>query len=292
MTTAAAAQTTAPVADTTPVPSSTTALQEAPTAPVSSLPGQTTRKQQPLALPAQPEQPLRSHLRLTSVTSPHLPQVGIYVGDEVRIGRGATTHFVSQFFPRNPRNDDRTRLLSREHVSIQRQGANISFGDLPGANQSFINGKPVEPNTGLRRSCRLSMAGEYELDIRRLDSWWAEGEVWENSAEQPPPMVGALCLAPTQGLPALEYRLLWIFTDAAFGINGTGAINPQPLTIQATLGWFVKAHQGIWVVASEDDGSLAVDGVSLKAGIPTPLHHDSLLRIGPQEWRVQAMAAA
>ncbi len=293
MTTLAAARTTTPVENTAPVPSSTTAMQQAPTAVVTSPPGTTARKQTALIQPEKPEKPLCSQVRLTSITSPHLPQVGVCVGDEIRIGRGATTHFVSQFFPRNPRNDERTRLLSREHVSLQREGANIALGDLPGANQSFINGKPVEPNTSLRRSCRLTIAGEYDLDIRRLDSWWAEGQVWENTAEQPPPVIGALALAPSHGGPVLDYRLLWLFTDAAFGINSSGgAINPQPLTIQATLGWFVKAHNGVWVVASEDDGSLTLDGVALKAGIPAPLHHDALLRIGPQEWRVQSMAAA
>lgn len=292
MTTLSAARTTTPVV-TAPVPSSTTALQEAPTAAITSPPGTTARKQAALTHPAKPEKPLCNHVRLACITSPQLPQFGVCVGDEIRIGRGATTHFVSQFFPRNPRNDERTRLLSREHVSLQRQGANISLGDLPGANQSFINGKPVEPNTGLRRSCRLTIAGEYDLDIRRLDSWWAEGEVWENAAEKPPPVIGAMALAPSHGGPVMEYRLLWLFSDAAFGINSSGgAINPQPLTVQATLGWFVKAHNGVWVVASEDDGSLTVDGVALKAGIPTPLHHDALLRIGPQEWRVQSLTPA
>ena len=74
--------------------------------------------------------------------------------------------------------------------------------------------------------------------------------------------------------------------------SGDEAINPQPQTLRGTLGWFVRAHNAIWVVASEDDGSLAVDSVALKAGIPTPLYHDTLLRIGPQEWRVHSLAAS
>ncbi|OYW73450.1 MAG: hypothetical protein B7Z37_21390 [Verrucomicrobia bacterium 12-59-8] len=293
MATLTMARTTSPTATAEPIPCTTTGAQQAPTVPVTALPSQTARKRPPLPVPAQPEKPLCSHLRLVSTTSPHLPQVGVCVADEVRIGRSATAHFVSQFFPRNPRNDERTRMLSREHVTLRREGANISLSDLSGTNQSFINGKPVESDVSLRRSCRLTIAGEYDLDIRRLDSWWAEGEVWENPAEKPPLVIGALSLAPTLGVPALDYRLLWLFSDAAFGINSSGgAINPQPLTIQATLGWFVRAHNGIWVVASEDDGSLTVDNVALKAGVPAPLHHDTLLRIGPQEWRVQSLAAA
>ena len=293
MPTLSAAQTTTPAVTAAPVSSGTTVMQQASTVPVAALPGQAARQQPPLVLPPRPEQPLCKYLRLASISSPHLPQIAVCLGDEIRVGRGATTHFVSQFFPRNPRNDERTRLISREHVCLQRDGANISLGDLPGANQSFINGKPVEPGTELRRSSRLTIAGEYDLDIRRLDSWWAEGAVWENSPEKPPPVIGALALAPAPGAPALEYRLLWLFTDAAFGINsGDGAINPQPQILRATLGWFVKAHNAIWVVASEDDGSLAVDSVALKAGIPTPLYHDTLLRIGPQEWRVHSLAAS
>lgn len=289
MTTFASAPTTAPVV-TAPVPSSTTALQQAPTEAITSPLGTVQRKQPRLVMPGKPEKPLCTHVRLASVTSPHLPQVGICLGDEVRIGRSAGAHFVAQFFPRNPRNDNRTRLLSREHISLRRENAEITLGDLPGANQSFINGRPVEPGTSLRRSCRLSIAGEYDLDIRRLDSWWADGEVWEDMAEKPR-SIGALSLAPTQGVPALDYRTVWVFTDAAFGINSTGAINPQPLTIHAALGWFLRVQGGVWVVASEDDGSLVLDGAPLKAGNPSPLHHDSLLRIGPQEWRVQSLAA-
>ena len=293
MTTQSAAQATTPAARAAPVSSSTTAMQQAPTVPVALLPGSTARHQPPLALPPKPEQPLCKFLRLASISSPHLPQIAVCIGDEIRIGRGAATHFVSQFFPRNQVNDERSRLISREHVRLQCDGANVSLGDLPGANQSFINGKPVEPSTVLRRSSHLTIAGEYELAIRRLDSWWAEGADWEKSAEKPPPMIGALALAPAQGTPALEYRLLWLFTDAAFGMNsGDEAINPQPQTLRGTLGWFVRAHNAIWVVASEDDGSLAVDSVALKAGIPTPLYHDTLLRIGPQEWRVHSLAAS
>jgi len=276
---------------TTSGPSSTTDLQQATTAAVGGPVGDTQRKQPRLALPAMPSKPLCSHARLSSITSPHLPQLGLCLGDEIRIGRSASAHFVAQFFPRNPRNDNRTRLLSREHFVLRREGVNITIGDLPGANQSFIGGRPVEPGTALRRSSRLTLAGEYDMDLRRLDTWWADGEVWEDMTEKPP-VPGTLSLAPTHGAPALEYRTMWIFTDAAFGINSsTGSINPQPLTIHATLGWFLCAHGGLWVLASEDDGSVALDGCALKGGKPVPLHHDSVLKIGLQEWRVQSLAA-
>lgn len=246
----------------------------------------------PLAAPPRPEKPLCSHLRLSSPSSPHLPQVGMFLGDQINLGRGAATHFVTQFFPRNPRNDGRTSLISREHVRLSRKDGTLLVEDLPNTNQSFINGRPVPSGSTFRQSCRVTIAGEYDLDMRKVDSWWQDGAVWTEQGETLPPVGGAVVLAPAPGASVLEFRGIWMFTDAAFGLLPTGALNLHPSSIQGALGWFVVLHDGIWVLASENDGSLAVDNGVLKAGVPMPLHDGTLLRVGTQDWRVQSLAPA
>ena len=275
-----------------PTPRSDEPSEEAPTVAVPAIVSQPQRAQVRIARPSRPEKALCSHLRLTSITAQNLPHIGIYTSEEVRIGRGANTHFVSQFFPRSPRNDERTRLLSREHVSIRRQGAGLFMGDLPDANQSFVNGRPIDSKTGIGRFCRVAIAGEYDLELRKLDSWWENADVWVGDEEKPCAVHGALSLTPASGQSSLEFRGLWLFTDAAFGVQSGGALNLNPLTVQASLGWFLVAHGGIWVAATEDDDTIAIDGKSLKARSPSPLHHDAVLKIGLQEWRVQSIAAA
>ncbi len=264
------------------------------TATVAVAPPERTPQRQQSALPLPPPLPgvMDRHIRLEPLSSQPQPTVALFLGEEIRVGRGVKAPFVTRFMPQNTRNDERTRLISREHLVLQRQGSSLWLSDLPGVHQSFISGRPLDAKAGVGRFCRVSISGEFELEIRRLESWWTDAVVWQNPSNPPVPIPGAILLAPGSGAQAFDFRTLWLFTDAAFGIGPNGTLSLQPASLRDVLGWFVAAHDGFWIVAAENDGSIALDGKVLAAASPMPLQGVSQLRIGAHEWQVQPMPAA
>jgi hypothetical protein len=138
--------------------------------------------------------------------------------------------------------------------------------------------------------CRITVAGVYDLELRKLESWWPMRGPWLEPLGMPP-ITGAALLSPSSLTPALEFRTLWLFTDAAFGIGRSGGLNLLPNSSRDVLGWFLVAHKSIWVLASENDGSITLDSEPLKAKQPMPLAKASRLRIGALEWSVSSLVS-
>jgi hypothetical protein len=262
-------------------------LTDAPTVVVPAPERQPDRLLECLPQPTVPDSPLPAMLRLQPVGLG--PIISLCVGDEIKVGRGVKAHHVAQFFPRNPRNDDRTRLLSREHLALARQGTQLWIRDLPGANHSFASGKPIGAKLGIGRFSRVTIAGEYDLEVRKLDTWWPDGEPWKDLPDALPSVTGAAFLSPANTTPALEMRTLWLFTDAAFGVSTRGELNLQPTSSRDVLGWFLMAHKSAWIIASEDDGSIVLDGQPLRAKQPVPLGNAKRLRVGSLEWNLSPL---
>lgn len=246
------------------------------------------RKAPALPYPRAPEGALSKTLRLEPVRNG--PIVTLCLTNELKLGRSVKTDYIAQFFPRSPRNDDRTRLISREHLAFVRRDSDLWVSNLPGANQSFISGKPLDDSLKAGRFCRISVAGEYDVELRKLDSWFVEGRPWKESIEPELAMAGATLLSPSASIEALDARTVWLFTDAGFGINARGELNLQPVSLRDALGWFLAAHGTIWIAAAEAEGSILLDGEALKAQTPLPLGRATQLRIGNLEWRVKALS--
>jgi hypothetical protein len=49
------------------------------------------------------------------------------------------------------------------------------------------------------------------------------------------------------------------------------------------------AHKSAWILASEDDGSIALDGQALRAKQPMPLGNATRLRVGSLEWNLSPL---
>jgi hypothetical protein len=70
--------------------------------------------------------------------------------------------------------------------------------------------------------CRVTIAGEYDLYVRKLDTWWPSGEPWKDMPDALPSFTGAALLQPDGSTPALPFRTLWLFTDAVVAITTKG----------------------------------------------------------------------
>jgi len=264
---------------------------EAPTVAVPAPQRQADKVLDSLPLPIiDPAIPLAAGLRL-EMLSDSGAVICLCTGDDLKVGRHSKkNHHVTRLFPATPQNSENEKLISREHLMFQRQGTQLWVRDLPGACHSFDRGKPLSPRHPVGAMCRITVAGVYDLELRKLESWWPMRGPWLEPLGMPP-ITGAALLSPSSLTPALEFRTLWLFTDAAFGIGRSGGLNLLPNSSRDVLGWFLVAHKSIWVLASEDDGSITLDSEPLKAKQPMPLAQASRLRIGALEWSVSSLVS-
>lgn len=231
-------------------------------------------------LPRQPQNDgSTDRLRLKPVADSLQSVVTLCLAPQLTIGRSASSDHMTQFIPSNPRNDQRTCMISREHLTLKWVGGTPCLVEPDGVNQSFVSGQPLGGKLRPGSFTRVSVAGEYDLDMHRLASWWPQDGLWQdqkNVVEHH----GAMLLLPMQGIPVLDARTLWLFTDAAFGIETNGALDLQPASMRDVIGWFVRDQQTVHVVTAESDGVVRLNDESLQARQPRPLKSGDILRVG------------
>ncbi len=237
--------------------------------------------------------PIMELVRLQPKSEAHQTSVTLCLAGELTIGRGAACAHVAQFFPRNPRNDQRTRMISRQQLSLRWTNGAPLLTEPADVNQSFAGGQPLGGRLKLGNFARVSIAGEYDLDIRSLPSWWPVGQLWKDAAPAAPGSPsGSLLLVPMQGLSALDTSTIWLFTDAAFGIGPSGAIDLQPASMRDVIGSFVRDGSALFVVTAESDGVVRLNGESLQAQQPRSLKPGDELRIGAVEMKLATQPAS
>ena len=231
-------------------------------------------------LPRQPQiSGTAPRVRLKPRTGPLQSTVTLCIANKVTVGRATSSDHVAQFFPRNPRNDERTRMVSREHLTLEWTDGAACLVEASDVNQSFVGGQPIGKKLRLGGFARISIAGEYDLEVRHLPSWWSVGQLWEGCEGLKHP-AGAILLAPMQGTSTIEARTLWLFTDAAFGIEQNGALNLQPTSVRDVIGWFVRDEQNMHIVTAESDGVVRLNGEPLHSLQPCTLKSGDVLRVG------------
>ena len=223
-----------------------------------------------------------TRLRLTPRTSGQ-SMIMLAAGESLTIGRSSEADFVTRFHPRSTRNDTRTRLLSREHILMSLENGHPRACNHAEANMSFCGGQPITGGIILTKSCRLSIAGEYDLDVLRLPSAWDDGDVW---GEGCPAAAGGVVLRPSAGMTAWDMRTIWIFTDVPLALGPDGGLRSSPDNDRGALGWLLRGRGQFWLMAADEEGSLIIDGKPLTAREPELVRPDTLLRIGRNEWDV------
>jgi hypothetical protein len=209
-------------------------------------------------------------------------KINLCLTTELTVGRAATVDHSTRFFPESTRNTERTLQISRAHLKLILKGADECWAtESAEVNQSFVGGQPLGGKYLLGSYTRLSVAGQYDLDIRKLPSWWPKGMLWDSEAEQKQGgPSGAILLCPTQGMAAVDESTLWLFTDAAFGIGEDGVLDLMPASVRDVIGWFVRGADAVYVVTAESDGVVRLAGLPLQAQQPQQLKVGDILRVG------------
>jgi hypothetical protein len=204
-------------------------------------------------------------------TAPEIRALHLVAREEFHLGRSREdADFLTWFWPRSPQNDERTKRLSKLHVSAARAGDKLVLRDAGSANRSTFEGHPLSftDDDVLGQRGTLILGHEYHIDIAPFDSTLtgelriANAQSWDGPPEYEAPMRGAVRFMPINSELALR-NAVWIFTDANIGCSRLNAIILDAPGAAEVEGRFHYYRDNFWLEALESGNGITVDGYEL-----------------------------
>ena len=212
---------------------------------------------------------------------------------EFHLGRSREdADFLTWFWPRSRQNDERTKRLSKVHVTATRAGEQLMLRDAGSANRSTFEGHPLSftDDDVLGQRGTLILGHEYHIDVAPFDSTLtgelriANGERWDGPPEYEVPLRGAVRFMPINSELALR-NAVWIFTDANIGCSRLNAIILDAPGAAEVEGRFHYYRDNFWIEALESGNGIVVDGYELKPRDIVPLIDGSEITIAGVTFR-------
>lgn len=212
---------------------------------------------------------------------------------EFHLGRSREdADFLTWFWPRSPQNDERTKRLSKVHVTATRAGEDLVLRDAGSANRSTFEGHPLSftDDDVLGQRGTLILGHEYHIDVAPFDSTLtgdlriANGEAWDGPPEYEVPLRGAVRFMPINTELALR-NAIWIFTDANIGCSRLNAIVLDAPDAAEVEGRFHYYRDNFWVEALETGNGITVNGRELEARDIVPIVDGTELTIAGVTFR-------
>ncbi|MEY2559844.1 MAG: hypothetical protein QOG51_259 [Verrucomicrobiota bacterium] len=220
-------------------------------------------------------------LRLEPVegTPEEVRAIHLVARTEFNLGRSRDdADFLTWFWPRSRQNDERTKRLSKVHVTATQAGEKLMLRDAGSANRSTFEGHPLAftDEDVLDQRGTLVLGNEYHIDITPLDSTLTgelhvtNGAKWDGPPEYEVPLRGAVRFLPINSEFALR-NAVWIFTDANVGCSRLNAIVLDAPGAVEVEGRFHYYRENFWIEALETGNGIAVDGYDLAPRDIVPL---------------------
>jgi hypothetical protein len=212
-------------------------------------------------------------------TPPEVRALHLVARAEFHLGRSREdADFLTWFWPRSRQNDERTKRLSKVHVTATRAGEQLMLRDAGSANRSTFEGHPLSftDDDVLGQRGTLILGHEYHLDVAPFDSTLtgelrvANGERWDGPPESEVPLRGAVRFLPINSELALR-NAVWIFTDANIGCSRLNAIILDAPGAAEAEGRFHYYRDNFWIEALESGNGITVDGYELEPRDIVPL---------------------
>jgi hypothetical protein len=234
-------------------------------------------------------------LRLEPVegTPEEVRAIHLVARTEFNLGRSRDdADFLTWFWPRSRQNDERTKRLSKVHVTATRAGEKLVLRDARSANRSTFEGHPLSftDDDVLGQRGTLILGHEYHIDVAPFDSTLpgglriANGGDWGGPPEYEVALRGAVRFMPINSELALR-NAVWIFTDANIGCS---RLNPIILDAPGTAeveGRFHYYRDSFWVEALETGNGVIVDGDELEPREIVPIIDGSEITIAGVTFR-------
>jgi hypothetical protein len=200
-------------------------------------------------------------------TPPDVHAVHLVARTEFHLGRSREdADFLTWFWPRSRQNDERTKRLSKVHVST-----------FEGHPRSFTDDVLGQRGT-------LILGHEYHIDVAPFDSTLtgelriANGQRWDGPPEYEVPLRGAVRFMPINSGLALR-NAVWIFTDANIGCSRLNAIILDASGAAEVEGRFHYYRDNFWIETLESGNGITVDGYELEPRDIVPIVDGSEIKI-------------
>lgn len=226
-------------------------------------------------------------------TPPEVRALHLVARPEFHLGRSRKdADFLTWFWPRSRQNDERTKRLSKVHVTATRAGEQLVLRDAGSANRSTFEGHPLSftDDDMLGQRGTLILGHEYHIDVAPFDSTLtgdlriANEERWDGPPAYEVPLRGAVRFMPINSELALR-NAVWIFTDANIGCSRLNAIVLDAPGAAEVEGRFHYYRDNFWVEALESGNGITVNGRELEARDIVPLVDGSELTIAGVTFR-------
>jgi hypothetical protein len=226
-------------------------------------------------------------------TPPEVRALHLVARAEFHLGRSREdADFLTWFWPRSRQNDERTKRLSKVHVTATRAGEQLMLRDAGSANRSTFEGHPLSftDDDVLGQRGTLILGHEYHIDVAPFDSTLtgelriANGNRWDGPPEYEMPLRGAVRFMPINSELALR-NAVWILTDANIGCSRLNAIVFDAPGAAEVEGRFHYYRDNFWIEALESGNGIVVEGYELKARDIVPFVDGSEITIAGVTFR-------
>jgi hypothetical protein len=236
--------------------------------------------------------------RMRLVPVEHLrgkPTIELYfkTGDTFSMGRSSEADWVSCFFPRNEKNDQRSKRLSKIHAQLEFREGKL-WVHRAGSGALHIEGHEVGADPkglGLREMDQIVLAEDYSLEIYYDISLhgtlrFVNGDMWQAGRVQiDPRLLGAVRFEPVNS--ALGYRNgCWLFVDVGFG-SARGGVLTAGAELAPQQGVILMIDGCFWILNLVNNEKVAVNDYRLAAHEIVPLTQGDSVWLGAIRYRTE-----
>jgi hypothetical protein len=223
------------------------------------------------------------------------PPLELYLttADEFSFGRSAEADFITAFFPRNEKNDLRSRRLSKIHARIAYRDSGLWVHRKTGATV-HIGPQPIGDDPAgykLRERDQLILAEDFAVEIfydislqNTLE--FINGEAWTVGPLQfNPTMLGAVRFEPLNSAPAIR-NSCWLFIDVGFG-SARGGVLTAGSEIAPQQGVILTIGGCFWILNMVDNEKVAIGDYRPAAREIVPLTQGDSVWLGAVRYGVE-----
>ncbi len=232
-----------------------------------------------------------TRLRLLPAQSGRWPVLALSAEPQFVLGRSPKdSDFLAAFMPRSVANDSRTMKIGRQQLRMDFHAGTVTLTDVGSTNSSRWNDRVPQGERMALREEEVALAGEYpvrlmQIAARPFRTLRVAGRETERSAG----VAGCIAVAPAQGAAAYPCLGLWIFSEAAFRIDGRAcAVLPAGDEGRDAEAFVLFVEGAFWIENAGLTG-LKVAGADIPPKTCAPLRPGDSVCLGPVEYEVAGM---
>jgi hypothetical protein len=223
------------------------------------------------------------------------PPLELYLktGTSFSLGRSPEADWIACFFPRNEKNDQRSRRLSKVHARIEYREGQL-WAHRASTSALHIGKQEVGNNpagAALRERDQLILAEDYTVEVYYDISLqgtleFANGQSWQmGRIEFDPTLLGAVRFEPLNSTLAIRSSC-WLFVDVGFG-GARGGVLTAGSELAPQQGVFLTIGGCFWMLNLVNNEKLAVNDYRPAAQEIIPLTQSDSVWLGATRYRVE-----